>query len=271
MGLLSAHTCLRLLWLFSALLLTASSILPHSQHDKQVWHDSDKKQNYALPQMDDSDQVVVHLAYTLSYSEKHEQAKWVAYILTCEQVTERVAERGNNFREDPDVKTGSATLADYKRSGYDRGHLAPAADMAWSEEAMSESFYLSNMSPQTPSFNRGIWKYLEELIRDWARLYDTLYIVTGPVLTANLPTIGPNHVSIPTHYYKAIFRLTDNLPEGIAFLLPNLKTQQKNPLSSYVITIDSLENLTHLNFFPALPDSIENEMESHSCIPCWEW
>jgi endonuclease G len=93
-----------------------------------------------------------------------------------------ITKRKDNFRSDPKVKTGSAALSDYKGSGYDRGHLAPAADFKWSATAMSESFYMSNMSPQVPGFNRGIWKNIESTVRNWAVENDEIYIVTGPVL-----------------------------------------------------------------------------------------
>ena len=105
------------------------------------------------------EQIVNHLGYSLSYNEKNEQASWVAYELTADQVRGTV-KRKDSFRSDPLIKTGSASLSDYKGSGYDRGHLAPAADMKWSTTAMSESFFMSNMSPQLPGFNRGIWKKL---------------------------------------------------------------------------------------------------------------
>ncbi|MDZ7792136.1 MAG: DNA/RNA non-specific endonuclease [Spirochaetia bacterium] len=121
-----------------------------------------------------------HTGYTLSYSEEHEQAEWVAYKLTIEELQGDV-ERTDNFREDKKVDTETASLSDYRGSGYDRGHLAPAADFSWSEEAMSDTFYLSNMSPQKPGFNRGIWRSLESQVREWAIRDKALLVVTGPV------------------------------------------------------------------------------------------
>ena len=101
-------------------------------------------------------------------AEEHEQPAWVIYRLTKQQALTKAAKRDDNFKEDPSVPTGSATLADYRRSGYDRGHLAPAADMAYSRQTMEDSFFMSNMSPQRPAFNRGIWKDLEAQVRDFA-------------------------------------------------------------------------------------------------------
>ena len=122
--------------------------------------------SYGVPGKADS--IIDREGYSLGYIEYHEQPAWVTYKLTRTEATTKAAKRGDDFREDPSVPTGSATLADYRRSGYDRGHLAPAADMAFSSKTMSESFYMSNMSPQKPAFNRGCWKELEEQVRLFA-------------------------------------------------------------------------------------------------------
>lgn len=144
--------------------------------------------------------------YTICYREEYEQPEWAAYTLTAEKLVKNTS-RDDNFRPDPKISTGSASLADYKGSGYDRGHLAPAADFAYSEEAMSDSFYLSNMSPQNGSFNRGIWAKLEAAVRDWAGETLITYVVTGPVLekpASEYGFIGANEVSVPEFYYKAL-------------------------------------------------------------------
>ncbi|MFZ9657177.1 MAG: DNA/RNA non-specific endonuclease, partial [Crocinitomicaceae bacterium] len=153
----------------------------------------------ACPSLHPGEIILSHTAYSFSYNEEHEQANWVAYLLTKTHLGSGV-ERSDRFMEDPIVSTGTATNADYAKSGYDRGHLAPAADMSWSETVMQESFYYSNMSPQLPGFNRGIWKRLEEQVRTWAEFYDSIYVVTGPVLSPELPKIGPNQVSVPKYY-----------------------------------------------------------------------
>jgi endonuclease G len=166
--------------------------------------DSSVLDQLQIPAVKSTDEIVTHTAYILSYNEDHEQANWVAYVLTANETNSASNERTNRFFPDPLVKTKSASTVDYEGSGYDRGHLAPAEDMAWSSTTMKESFYYSNMSPQVPAFNRGVWKRLEELVRYWSTVYDSIYIVTGPVLTNNLPTIGPDKVSVPEYYYKAI-------------------------------------------------------------------
>ncbi|MBI4722685.1 MAG: DNA/RNA non-specific endonuclease [Candidatus Stahlbacteria bacterium] len=214
--------------------------------------------NY-LPAYTSQDDIVKHTAYTLKYNEPYEQAEWVAYKLTAERV-KGIAKRTDDFRSDPMVKTGSAELSDYKNSGYDRGHLAPAGDMKWSETAMYESFYMSNMSPQMPGFNRGIWKKLEDQVRDWAVENEEIYIVTGPILEAGLSTIGKNKVGVPNYFYKVILDYKKPEFKGIGFVLPNQSSQY--PLESYTVSIDSVEALTGIDFFPAIPDSLENVIES---------
>lgn len=203
------------------------------------------------------DQIIHHSYFSLCYSEKHEQALWVAYPLTPAMVN-GAATRSDKFKSDPKVTTGSASPADYKGSGYDRGHLAPAADMKISIEAMDESFYMSNMSPQVPAFNRGIWSQLEDQVRDWVGNNDTLFIVSGGILSDSLPEIGTNQVSVPELYYKIVLDLSPE-PRIIAFLLPNQKGDK--PLSSFLVSIDYLESISHIDFFPALPDSLENQLE----------
>ncbi len=213
-------------------------------------------------------QLVKHSNYILSYSEKYEQAQWVAYELNASE-TRALVKRGDNFRPDPRVKTGSANLNDYIGSGYDRGHLAPAADMGFTASAMSESFYMSNMSPQRPSFNRGVWKTLETQVRNWAKAYSKIYVVTGAVLKPGLPIIGINKVAVPEKYYKIIFREKAGHSNMIAFLMANKKSDQ--PLSSFVVSVDQLEKLTGVNFFPQLPDGLENKLEAQRSVQNWKF
>jgi endonuclease G len=224
--------------------------------------------NMEIPETENEKSIIYHTAYSLLYSEEHEQAIWIAYELTSEE-TNKKFDRSNKFIVDPAIKTGSATNADYTGSGYDRGHLAPAADMSWSNQTMQESFYYSNMSPQDQSFNRGIWKKLEELVRTWAVEDKSLYVVTGPILSSGLSTIGPNKVSIPKFYYKVLLDYSQPDFKAIGFIIPNQGS--KADLSSFAVSIDKVEQLTGLNFFPNLPDKQEISLESSICISCWSW
>lgn len=208
----------------------------------------------------DSSDVIKHKAYSLKYNEEHEQADWVRYTLTREHLLMEQVARSNKFKVDTLVKTGSATPDDYKHSGYDRGHLAPAADMSWSKVTMEESFYISNISPQLPSFNRGVWKRLEGKIREWAKKYDTLYVVTGPVLKDSLKTIGANQVFLPEYFYKALLVYTTADQNAIGFVLPNRKSS--TAIDSFAVSVDSVESITGIDFFSTLPDSIEDLLES---------
>ena len=218
------------------------------------------------PKLKDGETYLHHLAYGFVYDEGHEQAKWIAYSLTKKEAMGSL-ERSDQFKEDPIVLTGTATNADYAKSGFDRGHLAPAADMRWSTQSMDESFYFSNMSPQVPAFNRGIWKKLEEQVRDWAISMDSILIVTGPILEPNLPSIGKNKVSVPKYYFKAILDFKGVHSKAIAFVLPNEGSQL--PLMEFALTIDELEQRTNIDFFYQLADDLEQKIESKNCKTCW--
>lgn len=214
------------------------------------------------PQQDESLQpkssgeIVKHTYYTLAYSEEHEQAYWVYYELAPEFINGGQS-RTDDFRADPMVSTGSATLNDYKGSGYDRGHLCPAADMALNKISMSESFYLSNMSPQVPGFNRGIWSSVEDQVRQWALDYQKLYVVTGPIFKDNKGKIGQEEVTVPGYYYKVLF---DGKDKMIGLILPNASSSSK--LDQFVVTVDEIEKETGVDFFPGLDDKKEEQLES---------
>jgi endonuclease G len=224
--------------------------------------------NLEIPKTNADVSIIRHTGFSLLYNEAHEQASWVAYELTREKTAKGV-ERTDKFLPDPKVLTGTATNKDYEKSGYDRGHLAPAADMSWSEVAMAESFYFSNMSPQLPGFNRGVWKRVEEQVRLWAVENERIHIVTGPILTEGLNTIGKNEVSIPNHYYKVILDYTSPNVKGIGFIIPHESSSLS--LQHFAVTIDSVEILTGIDFFPSLPDSHEYLIEKTLCISCWTW
>lgn len=222
-----------------------------------------------LPASRPGDIVVEHTGYTLCYNEEHEQPDWVAYELTREEVY-GAEDRADNFRADPSVKTGSATLEDYRGSGYDRGHLIPAADLKWSAEAMGDSFYLSNMSPQDPQFNRGIWGTLEGVVRNFAATEGSVYVVTGPVLTDGpYETIGANKVSVPKRFYKVVLDYTEPEIKAIGFLLPN--EGSKKSVQSFACSVDEVEEVTGLDFFPLLPDDIEGRLESTYDVRQWDF
>ena len=210
-------------------------------------------------------QLIQHSVLTLSYSEPHEQAEWVYYESSA-ALTEGAYARQNDFRADTQISTESASLSDYRASGYDRGHLAPAQDMKSSALTMSESFLLSNMSPQLPGFNRGVtWRALEDVVHNWGS--DNIIVVTGPVFQDNLGTIGANQVTIPGYYYKVIYKPATQ--QMIAFLLPHRK--EKSPLQNTTVTVDRLENMTGIDFFPQLEDDLEDRLEGTVQLSGWNF
>lgn len=224
-------------------------------------------QSLEIPFVTNPDAVVEKEYYTLQYNEIFEQADWVAYELTREELEGSVA-RKDAFRSDPDVATESAGLKDYKGSGYDRGHLAPAADMKMTAQSMKDSFFMSNMSPQNPSLNRGIWKELEGDVREWAMEFGAVYVVTGPILTEDsYPVIGPNEVAVPDYYFKVILDYSEPELKGIAFVLPNKR--REGALAEFALTIDEAEEATGLDFFPLLADDIESVLEANLDISLW--
>ena len=224
--------------------------------------------NLALGIPGKCDTLIDRPGYALGYIEYHEQAAFVIYKLTAREALTKEAQRTNRFRSDPEIPTGSATTADYRRSGYDRGHLAPAADMAFSVQTMTDSFFMSNMSPQKPAFNRGIWKRLEEQVRQIAIREKAIYVVTGPILPKKKTvTIGANQVTVPTHYYKVIFDLTPPR-KMIGFILPNEGSDR--PLEDFAVTVDVVEKATGLDFFSALPKAVQERLECTISVSAWE-
>ncbi len=204
--------------------------------------------------------------FTLAYSEEHEQAVWVAYELTKDQVRTGIAERTDWFEEDTRVSTGSAVYKDYSGSGYSRGHLAPAADFSFDQEAMDQTFLMSNISPQVKQFNGGIWRELEEQIRDWTKREGALIIVTGPVFSGKqVRRIGKNEVAVPDAFYKVVLDHREPEIKGIAFLIPHEVSDRH--LLEYAMSIRALEEATGIDFFSDLwsgrseEDRIEKQVE----------
>lgn len=217
-------------------------------------------------------EVVHHRHYSLSYVEKHEQAEWVAYELTKKSLKAKNVKRAKRFKPDYDVTTRSAFHRDYSHSGYTRGHMAPAGDMAFSTEAMQESFYMSNMSPQLRVLNNGIWKELEEQVRDWAYDNNRLFIVTGPMLNRpRLETIGKqNKVSVPSAFYKVIIDIDEPQKKGIAFVIPHERCE--NRIENYAMSIDDLESELGFDFFADLiSEELQEEIESNYNIRNWKF
>lgn len=212
-------------------------------------------------------QHLVYEGYEVVLNENMRIPEWVAYELTGEEV-DGTNPRSNHFRTDPNFNGAQADDNDYRNSGWDRGHMAPAADMKLTEQMMRESFYFTNICPQNHNLNSGDWKALEELVRDYANKYGNIYVTCGPIITDNAyGCIGQNKVVVPDAFYKVLLIFTEHGYESIGFIMEN-KAGHK-PLSTYAMTVDEVESRTGLDFFSALSDDIESKIESTYSLPVW--
>lgn len=204
--------------------------------------------------------VLKRIGYTVSYNNTYKTPNWVAWELTREE-TQGKEDRKDKFVPDPDLPEPRVEHADYTRSGYDRGHMAPAADMKWSEEAMAQSFYMSNICPQNQKLNRDDWGDLEETCREWAKKYGRVYIVCGPIYDKKNPKrIGKHQVAVPDRFFKVVLIENRRNPMAMGFLFDNAAHHQA--LEKYMVTVDSVEAVTKLDFFSKLSDSVENRIEA---------
>lgn len=213
------------------------------------------------------EQILKRTGYVASYNKTTLLPNWVAWHLTAERTEGSVKRSGVDFAEDTEVPEPRATDWDYYNSGYDRGHMCPAADNKWSKKAMEESFLFTNMCPQNGNLNRGDWNEMEMACRKWAKKYGDLYIVCGPILyKGKHKTIGNNKVVVPEAFFKVVLRTGDN-PQAIGFIYKN--TSGNRPKDSYVNTVDEVERITGIDFFPSLPDDVEKNVEATADIANW--
>lgn len=214
------------------------------------------------------EQIIDYPGFTVSFNKKHHQPNWVAWELTPGEVRSNVVgRRSDKFAPDPEIE-GCPELNDYRNSGYDRGHMAPAADMNWSAEASAACFLLTNMCPQANSLNANAWRVLEESCRRWALRDSNLIIICGPILTDKITRhIGKSKVSVPERFFKVILAPYADPPRAIGFIMPNTKVN--GGIQTSVVSVDKVEKITGFDFFSALPDDIENEIEAKSNFPQW--
>lgn len=216
----------------------------------------------------DTTEIVDHMGYMVNYNKTLLIPEWVAYRLSEFEVNGH-ASRSSKFRPDPDISCIQACDSDYRNSGWDRGHMAPAADMKWSTQAMYESFYLTNVCPQNSNLNRGDWKELEDKVRELALKYHDVYVVCGPVVNAcEFGKIGANGVTVPDAFFKAIMVHTGKAEySAVGFIMANRAGNR--PLSSYAVPVDSVEAYTGLDLFHNLPDVLEEKVESVVDFSVW--
>jgi endonuclease G len=222
-------------------------------------------QNLAYSQIDfpsNQGEVIHHKYYSLSYIEEAEQPEWVAYKLT-RTMLKKVVNRKDEFHDDWHIESGSASYTDYEN--YDAGHLCPARQMQFDCTAMHETFFMSNMSPQVPEFNRRAWAFLEKLERNMVWKRGELWIYVGPVLSDIDTTIGENKVAVPKKFYRILYDPTKD--ESLAFLMPNERILA--PLESFVVSIDSIESITNIDFFSSFDEQHQTRLEGSKTSTGW--
>ncbi len=227
-----------------------------------------KTQNFFYLPTSTTGSIITHDNYTLSYAEAYEQAEWVAYELKADHLSKNEFKRPY-FQEDKKVKSSSAHWRNYKKSGYDKGHLCPAGDRRFSYDAFEETFLTSNISPQEHAFNSGIWNKLEKKVRYWAKRYNGVYVVTGGVLHKNLKNIGEENVAVPEYFYKVILDNNSTNPKMIGFLMPHKDSNK--PLKDFIVPVDQIEKLTGIDFYPKLDDEIETRLENQVYPSVWKF
>ncbi|MBR2249649.1 MAG: DNA/RNA non-specific endonuclease [Prevotella sp.] len=211
-------------------------------------------------------QVLLRKGYTTCYNSEYRLPFWTAWRLTAAHTTGPYKRGGMSFSEDEEVPFPRATNSDYMRSGYDRGHMCPSGDNKWDRKAQQDCFLFTNMCPQSHNLNGGDWNDLEMACRRWAKKYGEVYIVCGPMVDAKHRTIGRNRVAVPYAFYKVVLRMSPS-PRAIGFVYEN--EDGHRPMSDYVLTVDEVERLTAIDFFPSLPDNIERRVEAQASLSEW--
>ena len=222
-----------------------------------------------LPSHSDTDCIIEYNGYTVSYDEAARIPVWVAYELTADEANGTIGRSGKNFRPDEKAKVAQADNYDYRGTGWSRGHMAPAGDFKWDDGAMWDTFYYTNCCPQDEKLNNGSWNVLENKVRSWARQFGNVYVVTGPIIGQNQSgKIGTHRVVVPDAFFKAILVYSDDAYHGIGFVMFNNSDTQRLP-DSY-LSINDLEKICGLDFFPALDDSLEETVEESVDLNFWK-
>lgn len=246
-----------------------TSVNPHAAKTEKSGEGHDFGDLLAV-RMDESipSQIVDYTGFRVSFNSENRTPNWVSWELLADE-TDGSQSRSNSFWQDPDVFNCPQT-SDYVRSGYDRGHLCPAADQKWSEKAMSDCFVMANMCPQDHSLNSGAWGTLENKERAWAKRDSALVIVAGPIYEdTDTKRIGQAGVRVPSAFFKVIIAPYLDTPRGIGFVYPNMSSPGN--MQNYSMSIDEVERLTGLDFFHTLPDDIEDEVESKTSFKEWNY
>ena len=214
------------------------------------------------------EQLINHKGYTVSYNPDRLIPNWAAYSLMKEKLNGTVP-KDKGFYADPSVGDRTAKATDYKKSGYSRGHMAPAGDMKWDATAMHESCYYSNICPQNMKLNSGVWNVIENKVRKLANKCDVVYVVCGPIVPQKHQTIGANKVAVPSAFFKAILVCDKREYKSIAFICDNADLE--GDCMQYATSVDSVESLLKMDLFYNLPDEIEDEVEARYVVDIMEY
>lgn len=221
-----------------------------------------------LPEPTATGKIVEYQGFTSCYNSQTLIPDWVAYELTDEETRGEATRADKGFSMDLNYKGKQARREDYNRSGWTKGHMAPAGDFFWSDDAMAETFYFQNICPQREELNNKDWQYLEKQVRSWARQYGRVWVVTGPIIGTNkYGTIGDSQVVVPDAFFKVVLVQDGFRYQSIAFVMGN--DDQRYWLSECALSVDELEKRTGLDFYPALPDDIEDATESGYDLSVW--
>ena len=232
-----------------------------TKHLAPTTEDSKKAIKSELQRTDD---VIEYLGYSVSYNKDRKIPNWVSYELLASETDGPYSRKGKNFRQDPSLRLPQAEDNDYRNSGWSRGHMAPAGDFKWSDDAMWDTFYFTNCCPQDQSLNAGQWSTLEKKVRDWANRFGSVRVVTGPLVWENsYGTIGYNKVVVPDAFFKAVLAGE----QSIAFVMYN-KSENEN-MQKCAMSVDQLEELSGIDFFAELDDTFENQVESTFNLRNW--
>lgn len=223
-----------------------------------------------LPSYCENDCIIRYTGYTISYDKASRIPIWVAYELTREEANDTTFSRkGKSFRQDDKAKVIQADNNDYRSSDWSRGHMAPAGDFRWNDQALWDTFYYTNCCPQDTNLNSGSWNVLENKVRKWANEFGNVYVVTGPIIGKNQNgKIGSHGVVVPDAFFKAVLVYTNDSYHGIAFVMFNKSEKQR--LSDSYLSINKLEKLMDIDFFPSLDDSIEEVIEDTVDLRLWK-
>lgn len=214
-----------------------------------------------------SEIILKRQGYTVSYNQELRIPNWVFWHLTKERILGEAKRPANAWHEDMDVPEPRANSDDYRGSGWSRGHMCPAGDNKWNEEAMYESFLYTNICPQNAYLNSGDWNEIELACRKWAAKYGDIFVVCGPILyNQEHKTIGNHKIVVPEAFYKVVLCLGDD-PKGIAFICKN--ERGNNRTSKYVSSIQDVECITRILFFPNLPKEIEEKVKAVADLSEW--